>query len=303
MSSLHVIFGAGQIGSSLARLLQSRGHLVRVVRRSPAPVGPGIEVIAGDARDAAFVRKSAEGADVLYHVMNPSAYTAEAWEQEFPALGEGLIAATGAARLVCLDNLYGYGVVEGRRTEATPMQATGRKGKVRVAWDARVRAAAAAGVRITVGRAGDFFGPGTADNSFFGPRMIQGITAGRRTWLIGDPHAPHAFSYVPDVVAGLAALGTAGPDVDGEIFHLPIQETTPAALVAAIATAAHTQSPVSALPGWLVRLLGVGVPLFRELSETLYQWDRPFFADDQKFRARFPGLATELEVAVRRTAA
>lgn|GEM_PF-5986677 len=38
-----------------------------------------------------------------------------------------------------LDNLYGYGATEGRRTENSPMGATGRKGLVRVRWDARLR--------------------------------------------------------------------------------------------------------------------------------------------------------------------
>ncbi|MEQ1727962.1 MAG: hypothetical protein ABL982_06235, partial [Vicinamibacterales bacterium] len=32
-NSLHVIFGAGQIGQPLAALLRSRGHAVRVARR------------------------------------------------------------------------------------------------------------------------------------------------------------------------------------------------------------------------------------------------------------------------------
>ena len=31
---LHVVFGAGQIGSPLARLLREHGHAVRMVRRS-----------------------------------------------------------------------------------------------------------------------------------------------------------------------------------------------------------------------------------------------------------------------------
>ena len=46
-----------------------------------------------------------------------------------------------------------------------------------------------------------------------------------------------------------------------------------------------------------------GVPLFRELDETMYQWDRPFRVDDARFRARFPGLATPLDAAVAATIA
>jgi predicted dinucleotide-binding enzyme len=34
---LHVVFGAGQIGAPLARLLRTQGHDVRIVRRAPPP--------------------------------------------------------------------------------------------------------------------------------------------------------------------------------------------------------------------------------------------------------------------------
>lgn len=301
---LHVLFGAGQIGASLAQLLHARGLRVRVVRRSAAPVAPGIEVVAGDAMDPAFAARAAEGAAVVYHCMNPSAYTGPVWEAEFPAQGEALIAAALAngARLVCLDNLYAYGPTEGARTEESPLAAEGRKGRVRVAWDARLHEAArVSGLRFVVGRAGDFFGPGAGPHSFIGSTMVDTVRAGRRAWLIGAPEAPHAFSYVPDVVAGLAALGTAAADVEGRVFHLPVHEIAPAALIRRLGAASGTSGNTTALPAWLVRGLGLVVPLFAELDETLYQWDRPFRVDDRRFRTRFPGLGASLDEAVRAT--
>lgn len=297
----HIVFGAGQVGASLARSLHAMGHKVKVVRRRAEPVGDGIEVIAGDARDAAFVIRATEGATTIYHCMNPSAYSGDAWEAEFPAQGEALIAAALAhdARLVCLDNLYGYGVVDGARTESTAMNADGRKGKVRIAWDARLRNEPK--LRYAVGRAGDFFGPGTADNSLFSPTNIGKLASGGTMWLIGDADAPHAFGYVPDVVAGLAALGTT-PGVDRQVFLFPAVVVPPAKLVAQFASVLGAGRS-RAVPAWLVRLLGVVVPLFAELRETLYQWDRPFLVDDSAWRARFPRIGTSLEQAVRETVA
>jgi nucleoside-diphosphate-sugar epimerase len=202
------------------------------------------------------------------------------------------------ARLVCLDNLYGYGIVDGRRTEATPLAATGPKGRVRVAWDQRLRQARDTdGLRFVVGRAGDFFGPGAAQQSLISSDALAGLAAGRRMWLIGDPDARHAFSYVPDVVRGLAALGAAEPDVEGRVFHLPVVEVSPRGLVTAFAAALGAKPRFSTLPAWLVSALGAVVPLFADLRETLYQWDRPFLADDAAFRVRFPGLATPLSTA------
>jgi nucleoside-diphosphate-sugar epimerase len=297
----HVVFGAGQVGSQLARLLASQGHRVRVVRRSAAPVGEGIEVVAGDAMDPAFAIKATEGAGVVYHCMNPSQYTGAAWADEFPKQGEALIGAAVAnrARLVCLDNLYAYGVVGGRRTEETPLGATGTKGRVRIAWDARLRAAARdEGLRFVVGRAGDFFGPGAGDHSLMGSNTIATLAKGSSAWLIGDAKAPHAFSYVPDVVRGLAALGVAEADVEGRIFHLPVHEVAPADLIERFALALGSSARHHTLPAWAVRALGPFVGLFGELRETLYQWDRPFLVDDSRFRVRFPGVGATLDEAV-----
>lgn len=299
---LHVVFGAGQVGAGLAVALRDRGLRVRVVRRSTAPVGEGIEVVAADATDPGQAFAAAAGASVIYHCMNPSAYTGSAWQAEFPKQGEALIgAAVGhGARLVCLDNLYAYGPVEGARREDTPLRAEGAKGRVRIAWDRALRdAAATRGLRFVVGRAGDFFGPGAGEHSLMSPGQFSGLARGSRFSLIGDTTAPHAFSYVPDVVAGLAALGTAEADVEGQVFHLPVVTVAPAALVAAVAAVLGVPARTMTLPAWAVRGLGPFVSLFGELSETLYQWDRPFLVDDTAFRARFPGLATDLDGAVR----
>jgi hypothetical protein len=53
----------------------------------------------------------------------------------------------------------------------------------------------------------------------------------------------------------------------------------------------------------MISVMAVFMPLFRELKETLYQWDRPFLVDDTKFRARFPGVGTDLRSAAAATAA
>lgn len=299
--ALHVVFGAGQIGANLARTLAARGHTVRVVRRSARPIegAPSIEVVSGDAMHPAFAVRATEGASVIYHCMNPSAYTAAAWTSEFPRQGAALVAAALAhdALLVCLDNLYCYGEVD-RRTEGSPMAATGPKGRSRIAWDTTLRSTA--GLRYAVGRAGDFFGPGAADNSLFSPKLIEGLRRGDTAWIVGDATAPHAFSFVPDVVDGLAALGEG--DARG-VFHLPMIEVPPGELVSVLAAAVGSSARARALPAWSVNVLGVAVPLFRELRETLYQWDRPFHADDRKFRARFPEVGHTLESAVAATMA
>jgi nucleoside-diphosphate-sugar epimerase len=67
---LHVIFGGGQVGQPLARILGKRGLRVRMVKRS-AGAPDGVELMRGDAADANFCRDAARGAATVYHCMNP----------------------------------------------------------------------------------------------------------------------------------------------------------------------------------------------------------------------------------------
>ena len=50
---LHVVVGAGPVGTATAGLLADAGHAVRVVTRSGSgPRRPGVELVAADAADA-----------------------------------------------------------------------------------------------------------------------------------------------------------------------------------------------------------------------------------------------------------
>ena len=65
--SLHVIVGAGAVGTATAPLLAERGERVRVLsRRGGGPQHPAIERIAADATDAARLSALASGAAALY---------------------------------------------------------------------------------------------------------------------------------------------------------------------------------------------------------------------------------------------
>ena len=64
-ADLHVVFGAGQVGHPLARLLLGAGKRVRVARRSPAGAPAGCETVVGDAADRSFCVEAARGAAVI----------------------------------------------------------------------------------------------------------------------------------------------------------------------------------------------------------------------------------------------
>jgi len=66
--SLHLIVGAGPVGSTVATLLAERGERVRVVtRRGGGPQHPAIERISADATDADRLATLATGAAALHN--------------------------------------------------------------------------------------------------------------------------------------------------------------------------------------------------------------------------------------------
>lgn len=294
-----VVFGTGPIGAALADHLAAAGHKVTAVNRSGrSATGHGVEMVAGDAADPGFTTSIADGAEVIYQVLNPP-YTR--WPELFPPLQDSLLKAARAtgAKLVTLENMYGYGPTGGvPLTEDLPYKATGSKGRVRAAMAMELIAAHDGGaVRTTIGRASDYFGPGGLV-SHMGERVFRPALAGKKAQTVGDPDQPHTFSYIPDIAAGLATLGS-DSRADGKAWHLPNAPTlTTRQFIERVYQAAGTDGGVSAMPRLLVSLIGLFNANLREVKEVLFEFEEPFVVDSTAFESTFGQSATDLEEAI-----
>jgi nucleoside-diphosphate-sugar epimerase len=301
----HVVFGTGQVGRVLAAMLADRGLKVRVVsRHRPAALADGIEWRAADAADPEAASDAAKGAAVIYQCLN-APYTE--WPERFPPLQRGVLTAAerSQALLVSLENLYGYGPTGGRpMTEDLPLAATAVKGRTRAAMTAELLAAAEAGrVRIAIGRASDFFGAGVTQGSTLGQRVFGNALAGRRADFIGDADLPHTYSYVPDIAAGLATLGT-DARAAGQVWHLPGPQTvTTRELLDLVAVQVGHPVGVRSVSKLALRVLGLASPMMRGLAETSYQFDEPFVLDTSRYESAFGAAGTPLAAAVAATVA
>jgi nucleoside-diphosphate-sugar epimerase len=300
--ALHVVFGTGQVGLTLAALLAGRGVAVRAVsRHRPAALADGVGWRAADATDREAAVGAANGASVVYQCLN-APYTQ--WPELFPPLQQGALTAaerTGAL-LVTLENVYAYGPAGGKpMTEDLPLAATTSKGRIRAAMTAELLAAAEAGrVRIAIGRASDFFGAGVTESSL-GERVFGNALAGKRADFIGNPDRPHTYSYVPDIAAGLETLGTDERAV-GQVWHLPGPETvTTRALLDLVAGEVSHPVGIRNLPKLVMRALGLVNPLMRELAEMAYEFEEPFVLDTTKYESTFGTAVTPLAAAITHT--
>ncbi|MFC9294539.1 NAD-dependent epimerase/dehydratase family protein [Streptomyces sp. NPDC057011] len=300
--SLHIVIGFGPAGAATARLLVEQGHSVRVVTTSGRSPEPGIEHVALDAKDSERLTEAARGAAAIHSCAAPPYHR---WAGEWPPLAASLCAAAEAtgAVLVMLGNLYGYGPVAGPMTEELPLAATGTKGRVRAAVWEQARALHEQGrIRAVEVRASDFFGPGVTEGGHLAGRVMPPLLRGKPVSTLGDPDAPHSWTYLPDVARALVEV--AGEErAWGRAWHVP---TEPAASVREMVDrlAAQAGSGPVAVRGLPSAVLGVGSlfsPLLRELKEIRYQFDRPFVVDSSAYEAAFAVRATPLDEQVKAT--
>ena len=305
-SELHVVFGAGQVGHRLARILLESGRRVRIAKRSPEGAPSGTEVVSGDAADPRFCVEAAHGAATVYHCMNPP-YRASLWAEYLPLFMNNLIAAAGGtgARLVVLDNVYMLGRPNGLGLdEDSAPDPCSRKGELRArAAELLFEAHERGEVRATSGRASDFYGPG-GTLTHLGDQFWPSALAGKTARVLVDPDAIHTYHFIPDVARGLATLGSADADAFGRPWMLPCQPAgTMRELVARLSRHLGREIRVSGVPRWMAKAIGLFVPLVREVEEMLYQWEEPLVILDRRFRERFGLLPTDPDEAAAATIA
>lgn len=303
-ASPHVVLGAGQVGTEIARQLAAAGEPVSIATRSGLDPGiAGVTPVRMDATDPASVRAATAGAEVAYFAVQP-AYTK--WPTDFPPLVDGVLGglAGSGTRLVVVDNLYMYGPTGGAPIrEDLPYAATNRKGTARAKMATRLLEADRAGdVRVAIGRASDFFGPGATD-TVVGERFFGRIVAGKPAEVYGRPDLPHSFTYVPDFARALIELGR-HDDACGRAWHVP---TAPAGTMLGLAKAAAAAAgmpPRTRTVGKMtLRVAGLFIPEAREAIEMAYAFEEPYVLDDSAIRAAYGLTHTPLEESIPATVA
>jgi nucleoside-diphosphate-sugar epimerase len=301
---LHVVIGAGAIGSGVARALAARDHRVRIITRSGSgPRGsadravPHADLVAADASDAEAMGRLTEGAAAIYNCANPPYHR---WPALWPPIASSLLGAAerNGAVLVTISNLYGYGPAPASHTgtgydaahpmtEATPLAATGRKGTVRARmWLEALAAHEAGRVRAVEVRASDYVGPGA--ESVLGARVVPNVLRGRAVSVLGRTDRLHTWSFTGDV-ARLAVVAASDGRAWGRAWHAPSgpPRTQRDAIDDLARAAGRAPVPVRAVPAVVMRAAGLFSPLMRELAETRYQFAEDFVMDSTAARQTF----------------
>ncbi|MFD1952225.1 NAD-dependent epimerase/dehydratase family protein [Sphingomonas arantia] len=307
MSKIALVLGAtGGIGGAVAQWLTAGGWTVRAMHRAPQNVAVkhGYDWHTGDAMVASDVAAAAQGASLIVHAVNPPGY--RDWDKlVLPMLDNSIAAArANGAKILFPGTVYNYGSdAFPDIAEDAPQHPTTRKGAIRVEMEARLRAYAQAGAgSVLIVRAGDFFGPGSANNWF-----SQLVPAGKRPAAVSHPGrrgVGHQWAYLPDVAETMVRLIETGGLDAFATFHMDGQwDADGTRMTDAIVRALGDPAiPVRKTPWWIMRLASPFVPTLREVMEMKYLWERPVRLSNGRLRDVLGSEPrTPLDEAVRAT--
>ncbi|RGE23135.1 NAD-dependent epimerase/dehydratase family protein [Leucobacter sp. wl10] len=270
----YLITGAGQIGTQLAADLTAAGHGVTVLRGGAGAV-PGAAVRSGDAGDWDALRSAAAGAAAIFHCIH-AAYSAGAWSRELPQRETAVmdVAAGLGIPVVFPESVYAFGRGARDLDEETPIAPVSPLGRVR----ARLLAARAAHAARTASIvASDLVGPTARPKaSVILATVLRPAAAGRRALVMGDPDAPHAVTYLPDLARAMAAaVPLAEPG--GAVLVAPTAPARSQRRMAVDAAAAVGRAPagVGRIPSAALALGASVSPATRELFRQRYLWNAP----------------------------
>jgi len=300
---MQTILGAnGTIGSLLAKELKNYTGKIRLVSRNPRRVNASDELFQADLSNPDMVDKAIEGSEVVYLVVGFD-YNIKVWQEKWPKLMRATIDACikYKARLVFFDNVYMYDInAITHMTEASPVNPPSKKGEVRRQIAQMLMDEVKAGrLMALIARSADFYGP-DIEKSFITEMVIKNFKKGKAAnWLV-TADKKHSFTFTPDAAKATAILGNTD-DAYNQVWHLPTDKNTLTGkeFISLYAAELNARARISPMPVWLIKILGIFIPIMKEITEMLYQYDRDYFFDSSKFDRRFEFKTTTYQVGVK----
>lgn len=302
---IHTILGAnGTIANELVPILLASGQQIRLVCRKPKPVS-GAETFAADVLDRDQVFQAVKGSHVVYLLVGLE-YKIKVWSSCWPIVMRNTIEACKAsgARLVFFDNVYMYGRTECPMTEGTLFRPSSKKGIVRAEIaEMLIREMKSGELKALIARSADFYGPRAKTTSVAGLMVFDKMKKGKAAQWFVNAKQPHSFTYTPDAAKALYMLATS-ETAYGQTWHLPsaLPAISGTEFIAIAAKYMQAGTKVQVVPRWLVRVIGLFIPIMEELVEMLYQNEYAYEFDSSKFEKAFEFRPTSYEEGIKQTA-
>ncbi len=287
MKQIAVLGANGRLGNEVVHAFHAAGYQVIAVtrnghiRRAPQ----GITCRAAEVMNLQQLKKAVMGADIIFNAINPP-YTE--WLTSALPMARNIMAAARSQQALHLfpGNVYNYGQqIPARCTIETPMAAHGVKGKVRIEMEKLFRLAAAKyKIQTIILRAGDFYG-GSGTGSWFDLVLVDKLHKGQFVYP-GPTDVVHSWAYLPDLAQAFVALTKKHRSLSTfEQLLYPGHTLTGAELQTRVEQVCGKPLQILGMPWKLIKLGGLLVPMWREVAEVAYLWERPHVLDGSRLQA------------------
>lgn len=301
---MQTILGAGgAIGTELAKALAEYTKEIRLVSRNPQKVNPGDVLFSADLLDPLAVDNAVKGSTIVYVTVGFK-YDIKVWRKNWPLFIDNVIESCirHKSKLVFFDNIYMYdpAYLNGMN-EDTPMNPVSKKGEVRAEIVKKILGKMEEGkLTALIARAADFYGPGIKNVSMLTETVINPLSQGKKANWMASVDYKHSYTYTPDAGKATALLGNTD-DAYGQVWHVPTASNpyTGKEWIEKIAKELGVEAKYRTTSKGTLKLGGIFVPIYKELVEMLYQYDRDYVFDSTKFEKRFDFKPTSYDDGIR----
>jgi nucleoside-diphosphate-sugar epimerase len=122
--------------------------------------------------------------------------------------------------------------------------------------------------------------------SFPHATVFERLKAGKTPQWIGNPNAVHTFTFTPDAGQAIAVLARSTAAF-GQTWHLPTSKKplTGTDFVRLACDLAGQPFKLQVAPRWMLKLMGMFMPVLRENDEMLYQFEYDYRFDSSKLES------------------
>lgn len=259
-----------------------------------------VEIIKGDVQDLALLKEIAKDKKFIFHGIN---YPYNKWFGNMDLATEKVIEAASVnnAMIIFPANVYNYGMLPIIKEDSIENPCS-KKGALRVKIEQMLRDAAQSGkCKVLNVCLPDFWGPNVLNEGI--RPVFENALKGKSLPYMVRTDIPHQLVFTKDAAEIMVRLMQKGLAQPYEKYNYGGQlQPNMKSFLNRISRLANAPEKTSIFPKWIFSILGLFMPMLKEVKEMLYLFEGTVILDDSKVRNIFPDFReTPLDEAILET--
>jgi nucleoside-diphosphate-sugar epimerase len=155
-------------------------------------------------------------------------------------------------------------------------------------------------IKAVIGRSADFYGEYSINSTMY-ISFLQNMLKGKAPQVLGQKNTVHSYAYAGDNGRALVLLAL-DDRCYGQVWHLPVgKPVTFEEINELMNSNLETNFQINYIPSFLRKILSYLVPPIKEVEEMLFQFQKPYEMNFEKFKKHFPDFkVTSYENGIKR---